>query len=79
MYCDFAGCNCTVCDQIEGACQDCELRDPDRALIDHVYDVESLMEEVQEMIEEKRAAEGSPSEDLSIGDSLMNQWRKFTT
>ena len=54
-------------------------RYPYRALIDHVYDSESLMEEVQEMIEEKRAAEGSPSEDLSIGDSLMNQWRKFTT
>lgn len=77
MYCDFAGCNCTVCDQIEGSCQDCELRDPDRALIDHVYDLDSLMDEVKEMIEEKRAAEGPPSEDLSIGDSLMNQWRKF--
>lgn len=57
MYCDFAGCNCIVCDQIEGACQDCELRDPYRSLIDHVYDSESLMDEVKDMIEEKRAAE----------------------
>lgn len=45
---------------------------------DHVYDIDSLLEEVQEMIEEKRAAEGIPFDDLSIGDSLMNLWRKFT-
>ena len=26
MYCQYAGCECIVCEQVSGACADCKLR-----------------------------------------------------
>ena len=37
MYCEYAGCICMVCLQIEGACEDCELREPGRYIQESVF------------------------------------------
>lgn len=29
MYCEYCGCQCVVCFQIQDACDDCELKYPE--------------------------------------------------
>ena len=56
MFCNYAGCDCVVIEQISSACDDCTLRN---GSTNSVYPLEELLDEARDRIEERRAIYGT--------------------